>query len=201
MKILVADDEPTTRMVLESMLKRLGHETVAAPDGELAWARYLMEHPPVVITDWRMPKMDGLELCRRIRADTRPRYTFVVILTSVDSREVYLEGMKAGADDFMVKPPDAAALEARLYVAQRVLRLQEEFRTISGLLPICSYCKRIREGKDYWEQVEAFVARRTEAQFSHSICPDCYAKHVVPELESMRKRTAAGPDAALPPAV
>ena len=117
-----------------------------------------------------------------------------MILTSVDSREGYLEGMKAGADDFMVKPPDAAALEARLYVAQRVLRLQEEFRTISGLLPICSYCKRIREGKDYWQQVEAFVARRTEAQFSHSICPDCYAKHVVPELEAMRKRGRTEPD-------
>jgi DNA-binding response OmpR family regulator len=199
-RILVADDEPVTRALLQSLLRKLGHETIAAPDGEFAWTRFRMEHVPVVITDWRMPKMDGLELCRRIRADTRPRYTFVIVLTSVDGREGYLEGMKAGADDFMVKPPDAASLEARLYVAQRVLRLQDEFRTLSGLLPICSYCKRIREGQDYWQQVESFVAHRTEAQFSHSICPDCYAKHVEPELEAMRRRNAAGPGAAPPPA-
>jgi len=199
-RILVAEDEPTTRAMLESMLGRLGHEVVAAPDGEHAWLRFRSERFPVVITDWRMPGLDGLELCRRIRADPRPRYTFVVILTAVDGREGYLEGMKAGADDFMVKPPDPAALEARLYVAERVLRLQEEFRTLSGLLPICSYCKRVREGTDYWQQVESFVSQHTEARFSHSICPECYAKHVEPQLEEMRRRRAGGDPPSPPPA-
>jgi DNA-binding response OmpR family regulator len=147
-----------------------------------------MEHFPVVVTDWQMPGLDGLEFCRRIRADLRPRYTFVIILTAEGSREGYLEGMKAGADDFLVKPLDAGQFEARLIVAERVLRLQTDLRTLEGLLPICSYCKRIREGKDYWQQVEAFVARRTEAKFSHSICPDCYQKHVVPQIEELRRR-------------
>jgi DNA-binding response OmpR family regulator len=199
MRILIAEDEPVSLLMLESTLRTLGHEPVSAQDGVLAWARFQMEHFPIVITDWRMPGLDGLELCRRIRADRRPRYTFVIVLTSVSAKEGYLEGMRAGADDFLVKPFDPAQFEARLLVADRVLRLQTDIRMLEGLLPICSYCKRIREGKDYWEQVEAYVQKRTEARFSHSICPDCYQKHVVPELEAFRQRLTGGkPEAGAP---
>jgi DNA-binding response OmpR family regulator len=192
MRILVAEDDLLSRRLLETTLERLGHEVATAGDGNLAWARFQIEHYPVVITDWRMPGLDGLELCRRIRADPRPRYTFVVVLTSMGGKSEFLEGMRAGADDFMVKPLDPVQLEARLLVAERVLRLQTDLRTLEGLLPICSYCKRIREGSDYWQKVEAFFENRTEAKFSHSICPDCYAKHVVPELEALRKARGGG---------
>jgi DNA-binding response OmpR family regulator len=192
MKVLVAEDDPISRLVLESTLVRLGHDPVPAENGSLAWVRFQVEQFPVVVTDWQMPGLDGLEFCRRIRADPRPRYTFVIVLTAEGSREGYLEGMKAGADDFLVKPLDAGQFEARLIVAERILRLQTELRTLEELLPICSYCKRIREGKDYWQQVEAYISRRTEAKFSHSICPDCYQKHVVPQIEALKKNTREG---------
>ena len=195
MRVLVAEDDGVSRLVLETELLRLGHEPVPAENGNLAWVRFQMEHFPVVVTDWQMPGMDGLEFCRRIRADLRPRYTFVIIVTAEGSRAGYVEGMRAGADDFLVKPLDAAQFEARIFVAERILRLQTELRTLEGLLPICSYCKRIRDGKDYWEQVEAYIARRTEAQFSHSICPDCYQKHMVPQIDALKRSGEAPPPA------
>ena len=195
MRILVAEDDAVCRTIIEKEIRRFGHEPVPAEDGNIAWGRYRMEHFQVVVTDWFMPGVDGLEFCRRIRADLRPRYTYVIVLTAVTTREGYLEGMRAGADDFLVKPLDAAQLGARLMVAERVLALQTELRTLEGLLPICSYCKRIREGKDYWQQVEAYIAARTEARFSHSICPDCYQKHVVPELEALKKAQENRPQA------
>ncbi len=194
MRILVVEDEPVSRLMIESILRKLGHDPVPASDGDQGWGRYKLEHFPIVVTDWRMPGTDGLELCRRIRADQRPRYTYVVMLTSVGGKEGFLEGLRAGADDFMVKPIDEDQLAARLAVAERILRLQTEVRTLEGLLPICSYCKRVREGQDYWKQVEAYVQDRTEARFSHSICPDCYRTQVEPQLEAMRR--AAGASAA-----
>jgi hypothetical protein len=122
------------------------------------------------------------------------------MLTTVATREGYLQGLAAGADDFLTKPLDPALLGARLCVAERILRLQDNLRTLEGLLPICSYCKRVREGKDYWQQVESFVQKKTEARFSHSICPECYTKHVVPELEALRKAHEAAPPPPRPPA-
>jgi sigma-B regulation protein RsbU (phosphoserine phosphatase) len=193
MRVLVAEDDPVSRLVLETTLARLGHDPIPAENGSMAWVRFQMEHYPVVVTDWQMPGLDGLEFCRKIRADLRPRYTFVIILTAETSREGYLEGMRAGADDFLVKPLDAAQFEARLFVAERILKLQGDLRTLEGLLPICSYCKRIREGKDYWQQVDAFVSRRTEARFSHSICPDCYDKHMVPQIEELKRNVPQKP--------
>ena len=195
MRILVAEDEPASALLVEKSLEDLGHEPTCVSDGAVAWGMHQVEPFPVIITDWRMPEMDGLELCRRVRADPRPRYTYLVILTSVGSPEGFREGMRAGADDFMVKHLDPEQLEARLVVAERVLRLQSDLRTLQGLLPICSYCKRVREGQDYWQQVEAFVQAKTDARFSHSICPDCYQRHVVPELEALRKAHGTPPAA------
>ena len=91
--------------------------------------------------------------------------------------------MAAGADDFVTKPLDRAELHARLRVAERVLGLQQEVKQLEGLLPICSYCKRIRDEGDRWSQVEEYVSRRTEAQFTHGICPECYDRRVLPQIE------------------
>jgi DNA-binding response OmpR family regulator len=187
-RVLIVDDDPGSRLILQKTLARLGHEPIPAEGGVQALARFQMEHFPVVITDWKMPEVDGLELCRRIRADLRPRYTYIIVLTALEGKASYLEGMRAGADDYLVKPLDVPELEARLFVAERVLKLQSDLRTLEGLLPICSYCKRIRDGDVYWRQVESFIQSRTEAQFSHSICPDCYQSRVAPQIEEMRKQ-------------
>jgi len=184
MRVLVAEDDPVSRLLLTKTLEGLKHEPLVAWDGHEAWERFIAEPVDVVITDWMMPRVDGLELTRRIRARARERYTWVLLLTALHGKERYLDGMDAGADDFMSKPLDRQELQVRLRVAERILSLQQEVRQLEGLLPICSYCKKIRDELDRWSQVEDYVSRHTEAQFSHGICPDCYERHLKPQLEN-----------------
>jgi sigma-B regulation protein RsbU (phosphoserine phosphatase) len=176
MKILIVDDEPTSRLILDATLKTFGHEVTVATDGLEALASFENAGFPVLISDQLMPGMDGLELCRRIRAAHRPHYTYFILLTSVAGKSGYLEGMRAGADDFITKPFDEEVLAARLVVAERILHLQSQVRQLAGLLPICSVCKKVRDDKNYWHQVESFISRHTEATFTHSYCPDCFNK-------------------------
>ncbi len=173
MKILIADDDTTSRMLLNATLVRLGHEVVATTDGEAAWAAWQQCYFPVLISDWMMPGWDGLRLCRAVRAQERPAYTLVMMLTALGGKLNYLEAMNAGADDFLTKPLDAEQLAARLHVAERVLGLRRQLRQMEGLLPICAYCKRIRDDTRGWTPIESYVARRSEARFSHGICPEC----------------------------
>jgi sigma-B regulation protein RsbU (phosphoserine phosphatase) len=143
-----------------------------------------------VLTDWRMPKTDGLELCRRIRSAERDTYPYVIILTAVDRKTGYLDGMEAGADDFVTKPCDLAELEVRLAVARRILTLQQEVRTLERLLPICPGCKNIRNDTGNWQPVESYISKVTDAQFSHGVCPECYKSILEPQImEVRRKRT------------
>jgi DNA-binding response OmpR family regulator len=135
-----------------------------------------------------MPKMNGLDLCRRIRSEQKPEYTYVIILTALDRKVGYLEGMNAGADDFVTKPCDLVELSVRLRVAGRILALQSEVQQLEGLLPICPNCKRILNEKNEWQQVETYITRRTDAQFSHGICPECYESIMKPQLEALRKK-------------
>jgi DNA-binding response OmpR family regulator len=182
MRVLIADDDKVSRHVLASHLHKLGHEVVATDNGRQAWNAFQDEHFPLLISDWIMPEVDGLELCRMVRAEKRTRYTYVMLLTVMAGKGSYLEGMSAGADDFVTKPFDDEQLAARIRVAERILNLQTEVRRLEGLLPICSYCKKIRDERDAWAPIEEFVARRTEASFSHGICPECFENHVIPDL-------------------
>lgn len=126
MRILIAEDDTTSRIILDEILTRLGHEVVAAANGQEAWATFKQDHVSLVISDWMMPDVDGLELCRRIRAENRPKYTYVILLTALEGKESYLEAMEAGADDFATKPLDSDQLHARLRAAERILGLQRE---------------------------------------------------------------------------
>jgi DNA-binding response OmpR family regulator len=190
MKVLVAEDDKVSRLVLTTALRKLGHEVVEAEDGREAWRRYQRENLQVVITDWMMPNMDGLELSRCIRSEQRSKYTYVIMLTALGGKNSYLEGMDAGADDFITKPFDMEEMNARLRVAERILNLQDEIRQLEGLLPICSYCKRIRTGANSWQPLEIFIADQTDASFSHGVCPECFELHLKPQLEFLRKRRA-----------
>jgi DNA-binding response OmpR family regulator len=96
--------------------------------------------------------------------------------------------MNAGADDFVTKPCDLVELSVRLRVAGRILALQSEVQQLEGLLPICPNCKRILNEKNEWQQVETYITRRTDAQFSHGICPECYESIMKPQLEALRKK-------------
>ena len=192
MKILVAEDDATSRQVLAGQLRKLGYDPVEAEDGAVAWERYLAVSPRIVITDWLMPNVNGLELCRRIREDERTEYPYLIILTSLDRKVGYLEGMNAGADDFVTKPADFVELNVRLQVAERILKLQKQVSQLEGLLPICPQCKKIHTDDNRWEQVESYISKRSDAQFSHGICPECYNAVVVPQLAALKRRHQQG---------
>lgn len=186
MRILIAEDDPTSQLLLTRTLEKLGHDVMATDNGRTAWERFRAEPISVVITDWMMPDMDGLELCQRIRGHEKPDYTYVLILTSLSGKGRYLEGMDAGADDFITKPFDREELAARLRVCERILGLKQHVQRLEGLLPICSYCKKIRDDKDAWTNVEAYVAKRSSAAFTHSICPHCYETKVETEIARLK---------------
>lgn len=128
MNTLIADDDPVTRLLLSSALTALGHTVREAANGREAWYAWLTGDYPLVISDWLMPDLDGLEFCRRIRADPRADYTYIVLLTACSGKTNYLEAMTAGADDFITKPFEKDAFAARVRVAERILGLHASLR-------------------------------------------------------------------------
>lgn len=120
MKILIAEDDLVSRKKLEFLLQNLGYETLSAKDGKEAWDLWRAERPRMVITDWMMPEMDGLELCRKIRNSSWSEYTYVIIVTSKNDTEDLIQGMDAGADDFINKPYNKAELSVRIRAGRRI---------------------------------------------------------------------------------
>jgi DNA-binding response OmpR family regulator len=188
MRALIADDDPVTAAVLRGALRRWNLDVVTAHDGAVAWELIEGEEPPsLAIIDWMMPSIDGIELCRRIRATRTHAHMYVILLTGRDSRADVVAGLQAGADDYLVKPFDAEELHARVHTGIRILTLQQQLneqiealretivnvKQLKGLLPICSYCKRIRKDEDYWQQLEGYISENSDAVFSHGICPGC----------------------------
>ncbi|QDV38429.1 diguanylate cyclase [Tautonia plasticadhaerens] len=126
MKILIAEDQAPAALYLRRTLERMGHRPAVAPDGEAAWEMLERDGADVLISDWMMPRLDGLGLCRRIRAVEHDRYTYVILLTARNNRDDRLEGLHAGADDFLTKPPDPDELNLRLQIAGRILAVHAE---------------------------------------------------------------------------
>jgi sigma-B regulation protein RsbU (phosphoserine phosphatase) len=190
-KILTVDDDAVSRAVLRQALHRLNHDMIEAEDGEQAWEKLQAEPVRVVVSDWMMPRSDGLELCRRIRAGRAKDYTYFILLTSRDATEANQRAAAdAGVDDFLTKPLDLPELWMRLRVAERILGYTTQVRQLEELLPICSYCKKIRDDQNYWQQMEGYINERTGSEFSHSVCPDCYTSVIVPQLEEINAATA-----------
>jgi DNA-binding response OmpR family regulator len=177
------DDDPVSSAQFGALARAAGYNVSLAQNGRDAWDLLQIARVPIVISDWYMPEMDGPELCRRIRARTREPYVYFILVTSRGGKQQYLAGMEAGADDFIAKPVDPDELRARLTVAERILGLRHELQQLEVLLPICSYCKRIRNEREEWESLDRYLERRFDAQLSHGICPECYAKYVQPQLD------------------
>jgi CheY-like chemotaxis protein len=188
MKVLVVEDDAVQRVALEGAVKRFGHNPVVAEDGEQAWDAFTAGADlRVVLTDWLMPTVDGIELCRRIRRQRQRPYTYILMLTIKKEKSEYLEGMEAGVDDFMTKPFDVDELEARLGVAERILGLRVELDRLTSLLPICAYCKDIQDDRSRWMSVEQYVTSKTDTDLTHTICPSCFESEVKPELEELKR--------------
>lgn len=196
MRILTVEDDPVARRVLKQALRKLGHEVIEAEDGEMALDVLSKENVRVIVSDWVMPKLDGLGFCKEIRARADEDYVYFILLTSTTATtDNEREAADAGVDDFLSKPLDVNELWMRLRVAERILQFATQVRTLEAFLPICSYCKKVREDSNYWTQIESYINTRTGTDFSHSVCPDCYARVVLPELEKMKADAAAEAEA------
>lgn len=188
MKILVADDDAVCRHVLELVLRDFGYDTVPCADGDEAWR--ILEQPdapPLAILDWLMPGLNGDEICRRVRARATTTPTYLIILTIKDSRKDLIAGLQSGADDYIPKPFDYEELRVRVQVGERVVKLQQALARqvielqnaltrvsqLRQIIPICKFCKKVRDDQNFWDEVESYLARHSQAKFCEGVCPDC----------------------------
>ena len=183
-RILIAEDDPISAKILEAALTRFGYEPVIACDGVEAWDKFNQEPARLIVSDWMMPHLDGLGLCEKVRARAQTPYTYFILLTANrTSSENYERASAAGVDDFMVKPLDREAIKLRLRVAERILKYTAEIRQLQELIPICSYCHKVRDEHDYWDLVESYIQKETGSRFSHGACPQCYDNEMERLLE------------------
>jgi len=191
MKILIAEDDPVSRRLLQAALIKWGYEVIVTTNGKEAWEVLQQPGAPsLLVLDWLMPETDGVEVCRQARENPALKSAYIILLTSRGSKEDIVQGLQAGADDYVTKPFDHGELRARVQVGSRVVQLQSALadrvkeleeaianvKQLQGLLPICSYCKKIRDDGNYWHRVESYIAGHANVRFSHGICPDCTGK-------------------------
>lgn len=192
MRILITEDDLTLRMALAGVLAKSGHDVICATNGNEALEILKSPAAPsLVILDWMMPEMDGIEVLRNLRTMETDEPAYVIMLTSRGGTGDIVAGLEAGADDYVTKPFEIDELKARIEVGRRIIQLRDALRakaeelaqalneigTLRGIVPICMHCKKIRNDKGFWEQVEAYVGRHTEVKFSHGICDECISKH------------------------
>jgi len=209
MIVLVADDLDVNRKLLRSLLTADGYEVVEASNGVEAFNFLKNATGPVVgLIDWEMPQMEGIEVCQKTRALHGIPPIYLILLTVRDSKQDIVAGLQGGANDYITKPFDKTELLARVNIGRQMVLLQRTLtervaelkealisvKQLGGLLPICSYCKKIRDDQNYWQQVEAYVGKHSEAKFSHSICPQCYEEIVKPQMIQL----GVDPDEELP---
>jgi sigma-B regulation protein RsbU (phosphoserine phosphatase) len=193
MKVLIAEDDPISRRLLQSALLDWGYEPVVVADGLAGWeALQGQDAPNLAILDWCMPELDGLEVCRRARAKQTEQSVYLILLTARDSRSDVVAGLQAGANDYVTKPFDREELRSRIAVGCQVVALQQSLakrvreleealshvKQLRGILPICAYCKKVRNDSNYWQQVESYLLEHSELMLSHGICPDCLVQQM-----------------------
>ena len=193
MNILIAEDDLISRKLLITTLELLGHHVESFDNGEDAWNAHNKTPYRVIVSDWLMHRLDGLDFCRKVRERKNTEYTYFILLTAnVHGKETYLEAMQAGIDDFLTKPLDRDQIWMRLRVAERILRYSTQINHLESMLPICSYCKKVRDDNNYWQQVESYIGEKIGASLSHSVCPSCYQNIVQPQLDELKKNPMGG---------
>ncbi len=194
MKILIAEDDTPSRLMLQSLLTKWGYTVTSANDGDEAW-NILNEaaHPHLVILDWKMPGIEGPEIVKRLRKREPAKPYYSIIITSRNDKNSATSALNSGADDFIGKPFDNDELRARVAVGYRMNCLQKALydhirdlsqalnrvKRLEGIIPICMYCEKIRDDHDSWNQLEKYISDHSEAMFSHGICPECHKEQMI----------------------
>ena len=189
LRVLIADDEQISRGFLAHSLRTRGFDVLECGDGDAAWDVLEGADPPALaILDWVMPGREGIDICRLVRDRVPALPTYIILLTSKTNKQDLVAGLDAGADDYLAKPFDASELLARLQVGARLVALQQrlaaqvkeledalaQVKQLRGLLPICAWCKKVRNDSNYWQGIEDYLSEHSEASITHGICPSCY---------------------------
>ena len=207
MNLLIADDQEINRKVLRTVLAQEGYQITEVGNGTEA-LNYLdaTKEPVVALIDWEMPGIPGPDVCTQARSRSE-RPLFLILLTVRDEPRDVVAGLGSGAHDYVTKPFDIRELTARVRIGRQIVELEAalhdrvkelehalaQVKQLSGLLPICTYCKQIRDDKNYWHQVERYIASHSEAKFSHGCCPSCFEIHLRPQVERVTRQTRPSP--------
>jgi len=206
-RVLIVEDDSLVSEMIHGLVEDLEYRVVGkANDGRQGIEMVATLHPDVVLMDIEMPRMDGLEATRRIYAQ---HPTPVVILSAYENPQLLKEASQTGVGAYLVKPPNMRQVERAIIIAmarfhdimelhrvnselqtrnKEIEAAMAQIKTLSGLLPICSNCKKIRDDQGYWEQVEVYIAKHSDADFSHGLCPDCMKKLYPDSYEKSQQR-------------
>lgn len=201
-KILIVDDEPINVMIANKILQKNGYETITASNGQRALDITFSESVDLILLDIMMPVMSGFEVCSKLQDDEKTKDIPVIFLTAVTDKESIVKGFDAGGKDYLTKPFNTPELLARVkahaglklardkqqHLIEELKKALSEVKTLSGLLPIYSHCKKIRDDSGYWQGVEHYIAARSDTQFSHGICPDCMRQFYPKVAEKILKK-------------
>ncbi|MFZ5570746.1 MAG: response regulator [Thermodesulfobacteriota bacterium] len=195
--LLIVDDTPENLTVLRQMLTEKGFRVRPALSGEIALQAVRTELPDLILLDIMMPGMDGYGVCGVLKAVAKTRDIPVLFISALDDKSDKVKAFQAGGVDYIIKPFQSEEVLARVETHLKLRRLQQaveeknrrleatvadlekaldEIKTLKGLIPICSNCKKIRDDKGFWNHFETYISEHTEAAFSHGICPECVAK-------------------------
>ena len=189
--LLAVDDNPHNLRLLLGILSQQGYHVRPAASGRMALTAAYASPPDLVLLDIRMAHMDGYEVCQHLKADNRTRDIPIIFLSALSDVSKKVKAFEVGGVDYITKPFQSEEVLMRVATHLKIQALQKSLRekvgqledaltkidTLHGLLPICSYCKNIRDDAGYWQQVEVYIAQHSSAEFSHSICPNCLKRH------------------------
>lgn len=191
-KILIVDDDPEVLFATARIVSAQGYHVLEADTGAACLEIAKKEHPDLILLDVVLPDIYGTEVCKQIKGDPSLKNTFVIMISALKkASNDQADGLDTGADGYIARPISNRELQARINAWVRILRAERErdrlivelqqaldkVKVLSGLLPICSYCKNIRDDKGYWNRIEAYLQKHSDATFSHSICKTCAKKH------------------------
>ena len=193
--VLVTDDSPDILLLSTMLLRRAGYEVLEASTGKECLDAVRIHHPDLVLLDVVLPDMTGVQVCREIKTDKNLDDIFVILASGVRiSSEHQAEGLDIGADGYIIRPISNKEFLARVQAGERIKRAEHALRekeiqqqtliseleaalavikTLKGYIPICATCKRIRDDEGYWNQLETYISKHTDAVFTHGICPTC----------------------------
>jgi DNA-binding response OmpR family regulator len=208
-KVLIVEDDPFFQRVLHKRIAAEGYQVFAANDGREGMKAIVSFEPDLVISDWMMPEVDGLELCQSVKTGLREAAPYFILLTAKGEISNRLLALDTGADDYLVKPCDQGELMARVRAGLRIVLLTQDLRQSvtelnqanselqnvraevsrlsQELLPICSFCKKVRDGEGEWINLEDYLSERAQLDVTHGICPTCRVEHypaLSPEAKS-----------------